>query len=130
MCVYLTKINASLNDAVNENEVWNKAFRSFLLVCVGAVHVVFILLFPFQVSLFGYGADPQGNWHHYWEDNKYAGAFRKTGVHNADFESEIIHKLCAEGKIKLYPQTLLKKPGVPTGLGRINAKERKKNTHL
>lgn len=55
-----------------------------------------------QVSVFGYGADKQGNWHHYWENNRYAGAFRKTGVHNADFETEIIHRLSAESKIKLY----------------------------
>ncbi|CAB1354343.1 unnamed protein product [Coregonus sp. 'balchen'] len=54
------------------------------------------------VSVFGYGADQQGNWHHYWEDNKYAGAFRKTGVHNADFETEVIQKLDTEGKIKLH----------------------------
>lgn len=57
----------------------------------------------FQVSVFGYGADKQGNWHHYWEENRYAGAFRKTGVHSADFETEVIHTLNKEGKIKLYP---------------------------
>lgn len=56
-----------------------------------------------QVSVFGFGADSEGNWHHYWEQNKNAGAFRKTGVHNADFEYDIILKLNAEGKIKLYP---------------------------
>ncbi|KAI4875082.1 hypothetical protein NFI96_033374 [Prochilodus magdalenae] len=70
----------------------------------GMLAVVFALHLCDKVSVFGYGADPLGNWHHYWEDNKYAGAFKKTGVHNADFESEIIHKLHAEGKIKLYPE--------------------------
>lgn len=55
-----------------------------------------------QVSVFGYGADQQGNWHHYWEENRYAGAFRKTGVHSADFETEVIHKLDKEGKISLH----------------------------
>lgn len=55
-----------------------------------------------QVSVFGYGADEQGHWHHYWEHNRNAGAFRKTGVHDADFETEVIQRLNAEGKIKLY----------------------------
>lgn len=55
-----------------------------------------------QVSVYGYGADQQGNWHHYWENNKNGGAFRKTGVHNADFETEIIEKLDKAGKIRLH----------------------------
>lgn len=55
-----------------------------------------------QVSVFGYGADKQGNWDHYWEENRYAGAFRKTGVHSADFETNVIHQLAKEEKIKLY----------------------------
>lgn len=60
--------------------------------------------------MFGFGADSVGNWHHYWEQNKYAGAFRKTGVHNADFERDIIRKLNSEGKIKLYPNVERKAP--------------------
>lgn len=55
--------------------------------------------------MFGYGADKQGNWHHYWEKNKFAGAFKKTGVHSADFESQIIQHLANEGKITLYFNT-------------------------
>lgn len=65
---------------------------------------IYLHVLSLQVSVFGYGADSQGNWHHYWEDNKYAGAFRKTGVHSGDFERDIILKLDAEGKIKLYPK--------------------------
>ncbi|NP_001004017.1 ST3 beta-galactoside alpha-2,3-sialyltransferase 8 [Danio rerio] len=68
----------------------------------GIVAIIFALHLCDEVSVFGYGADAQGNWHHYWEYNRYAGAFRKTGVHNADFETEIIQRLSAEGKIKLY----------------------------
>lgn len=60
------------------------------------------LPFWVQVSVFGYGADEQGNWHHYWEENRYAGAFRKTGVHSAEFETQIIHNLAKEGKIRLH----------------------------
>ncbi|XP_056324536.1 ST3 beta-galactoside alpha-2,3-sialyltransferase 8 [Danio aesculapii] len=68
----------------------------------GIVAIIFALHLCDEVSVFGYGADAQGNWHHYWEYNRYAGAFRKTGVHNADFETEIIQRLSTEGKIKLY----------------------------
>ncbi|XP_032405048.1 ST3 beta-galactoside alpha-2,3-sialyltransferase 8 [Xiphophorus hellerii] len=69
----------------------------------GMLAIIFALHTCDQVSVFGYGADKQGNWHHYWEENRYAGAFRKTGVHSADFETEVIHTLNKEGKIKLYP---------------------------
>ncbi|KAF4094076.1 hypothetical protein AMELA_G00008690 [Ameiurus melas] len=76
----------------------------------GMLAIVFALHICDEVSVFGYGADSKGNWHHYWEDNKYAGAFRKTGVHSAEFEREIILKLDAEGKIKLYPNVESKAP--------------------
>ncbi|XP_036956072.1 ST3 beta-galactoside alpha-2,3-sialyltransferase 8 [Acanthopagrus latus] len=68
----------------------------------GMLAIIFALHICDQVSVFGYGADQQGNWHHYWEENRYAGAFRKTGVHSADFETEVIHKLDKEGKISLH----------------------------
>ncbi|XP_054906313.1 ST3 beta-galactoside alpha-2,3-sialyltransferase 8 [Poeciliopsis prolifica] len=68
----------------------------------GMLAIIFALHTCDQVSVFGYGADKEGNWHHYWEENRYAGAFRKTGVHSADFETEVIHRLDQEGKIKLY----------------------------
>ncbi|XP_073323767.1 ST3 beta-galactoside alpha-2,3-sialyltransferase 8 [Pagrus major] len=68
----------------------------------GMLAIIFALHICDQVSVFGYGADQQGNWHHYWEENRYAGAFRKTGVHSADFETEVIHKLAKEGKISLH----------------------------
>uniref|UniRef100_A0A8C8DF45 CMP-N-acetylneuraminate-beta-galactosamide-alpha-2,3-sialyltransferase 2 n=1 Tax=Oryzias sinensis TaxID=183150 RepID=A0A8C8DF45_9TELE len=68
----------------------------------GMLAIVFALHVCDQVSVFGYGADRDGNWHHYWEKNRHAGAFRKTGVHNADFETEIIQQLAKEGKITLH----------------------------
>lgn len=71
----------------------------------GMLAIIFALHVCDEVSVFGYGANLQGNWHHYWEDNKFAGAFRKTGVHDADFERDIILKLEAEGKITLHPKT-------------------------
>lgn len=68
----------------------------------GMLAIIFALHICDQVSVFGYGADQLGNWHHYWETNRYAGAFRKTGVHSADFEMQVINKLKSEGKINLY----------------------------
>ncbi|KAM9361364.1 ST3 beta-galactoside alpha-2,3-sialyltransferase 8 [Symphorus nematophorus] len=68
----------------------------------GMLAIIFALHTCDKVSVFGYGADQQGNWHHYWEENRYAGAFRKTGVHSADFETQVIHQLAKEGKISLH----------------------------
>ncbi|NWI90212.1 SIA4B sialyltransferase, partial [Pitta sordida] len=55
-----------------------------------------------QVSVFGFGADQEGNWHHYWERNRWAGAFRRTRVHAADIEFRIITRLADEGRISFY----------------------------
>jgi len=55
-----------------------------------------------QVSVFGFGADAEGNWHHYWEKNRWSGAFRRTRVHDADAEFGLIEKLAAEGRILFY----------------------------
>ncbi|NXN13844.1 SIA4B sialyltransferase, partial [Indicator maculatus] len=55
-----------------------------------------------QVSVFGFGADGEGNWHHYWERNRWAGGFRRTRVHDADAEFSIIQRLAAEGRIAFY----------------------------
>lgn len=68
----------------------------------GITAVIYALHTCDKVSLFGFGADSEGNWHHYWEQNRFAGAFRKTGVHNADFETEILQRLHQEGKVHLY----------------------------
>ncbi|XP_041800057.1 ST3 beta-galactoside alpha-2,3-sialyltransferase 8 [Chelmon rostratus] len=68
----------------------------------GMLAIIFALHTCDQVSVFGYGADEQGNWHHYWEENRYAGAFRKTGVHSAEFETQVIHQLAKAGKISLH----------------------------
>ncbi|KAM3620961.1 uncharacterized protein V6R79_004147 [Siganus canaliculatus] len=82
------------------NDRWNE--RRGRYPSTGMLAIIYALHTCDQVSVFGYGADQQGNWHHYWEDNRYAGAFRKTGVHSADFETQVIHKLAKEGKISLH----------------------------
>uniref|UniRef100_A0A8C7Z5J6 CMP-N-acetylneuraminate-beta-galactosamide-alpha-2,3-sialyltransferase 2 n=1 Tax=Oryzias sinensis TaxID=183150 RepID=A0A8C7Z5J6_9TELE len=56
-----------------------------------------------EVNVFGFGADSRGNWHHYWEQNRYSGEFRKTGVHDADYEAQIIQDLAKAGKITVFP---------------------------
>lgn len=55
-----------------------------------------------QVDLYGFGADGKGNWHHYWENNPSAGAFRKTGVHDGDFESNVTATLASIDKIRIF----------------------------
>ncbi|XP_078105292.1 ST3 beta-galactoside alpha-2,3-sialyltransferase 8 isoform X2 [Sander vitreus] len=82
------------------NDRWTEGHGRY--PSTGMLAIIFALHTCDQVSVFGYGADQQGNWHHYWEDNRYAGAFRKTGVHSADFETQIIHRLAKEGKISLH----------------------------
>lgn len=57
---------------------------------------------PPQVDLYGFGADSKGNWHHYWENNPSAGAFRKTGVHDGDFESNVTATLASINKIRIF----------------------------
>ncbi|KAM4026538.1 CMP-N-acetylneuraminate-beta-galactosamide-alpha-2,3-sialyltransferase 1 isoform 1-T2 [Anomaloglossus baeobatrachus] len=68
----------------------------------GILSVIFALHVCDQVDLYGFGADSKGNWHHYWENNPSAGAFRQTGVHDGDFEAEIIGNLTSINKIKVY----------------------------
>ncbi|XP_056378774.1 CMP-N-acetylneuraminate-beta-galactosamide-alpha-2,3-sialyltransferase 1 [Hyla sarda] len=68
----------------------------------GMLSVIFALHVCDQVDLYGFGADSKGNWHHYWENNPSAGAFRQTGVHDGDFEAEIIGNLTSINKIKVF----------------------------
>ncbi|XP_074776401.1 CMP-N-acetylneuraminate-beta-galactosamide-alpha-2,3-sialyltransferase 2-like [Athene noctua] len=68
----------------------------------GFTALLFALHLCQQVSVFGFGADSEGNWHHYWEKNRWSGAFRRTRVHDADVEFSIINRLAAEGRILFY----------------------------
>ncbi|XP_063329708.1 ST3 beta-galactoside alpha-2,3-sialyltransferase 8 isoform X2 [Pelmatolapia mariae] len=85
------------------HEHWNEHHGRY--PSTGMLAIIFALHVCDQVSVFGYGADKQGNWHHYWEKNQFAGAFKKTGVHSADFENQIIQHLANEGKITLHLNT-------------------------
>ncbi|XP_040288111.1 CMP-N-acetylneuraminate-beta-galactosamide-alpha-2,3-sialyltransferase 1 [Bufo bufo] len=77
-------------------------FRHGRYPSTGMLSVVFALHICDQVDLYGFGADSKGNWHHYWENNPSAGAFRQTGVHDGDFEAELIGNLTSINKIKVY----------------------------
>lgn len=68
----------------------------------GLLALVLALHLCDQVSVMGYGSDGRGDWHHYWERNRLAGAFRFTGVHDATFEAAVIRRLAAGGKVRLY----------------------------
>ncbi|XP_013929972.1 PREDICTED: CMP-N-acetylneuraminate-beta-galactosamide-alpha-2,3-sialyltransferase 2-like [Thamnophis sirtalis] len=68
----------------------------------GLIALMFAIHTCTRVSAFGFGADIHGNWHHYWEDNLYAGAFRKSGVHNGTVELQLIERLTIEGKLEFY----------------------------
>lgn len=54
------------------------------------------------MNVFGFGADQDGNWHHYWEQNALSGAFKETGVHDADYEYNVTQLLAEKGKIRIF----------------------------
>lgn len=68
----------------------------------GILSVILSLHICDEVDLYGFGADGKGNWHHYWENNPSAGAFRKTGVHDGDFESNVTSILASIDKIRIF----------------------------
>ncbi|XP_034456381.1 CMP-N-acetylneuraminate-beta-galactosamide-alpha-2,3-sialyltransferase 1-like [Hippoglossus hippoglossus] len=51
-----------------------------------------------EVSVFGFGADQYGNWHHYWEDNH----FQHTGIHDGSYEHNVTLLLEEKHKIKMF----------------------------
>ncbi|KAG7258086.1 hypothetical protein CRUP_000332, partial [Coryphaenoides rupestris] len=68
------------------------------------VHLQVMILNPEfikYVNVFGFGADINGNWRHYWEELKNKNL--KTGVHSGNEEYQLIQKLAEKGKINFYP---------------------------
>uniref|UniRef100_A0A3B4WZ01 CMP-N-acetylneuraminate-beta-galactosamide-alpha-2,3-sialyltransferase 1-like n=1 Tax=Seriola lalandi dorsalis TaxID=1841481 RepID=A0A3B4WZ01_SERLL len=53
-----------------------------------------------EVSVFGYGADKDGNWSHYWEKLKKLKL--KTGVHPGSHEYDIIKQLAENQTVGFY----------------------------
>ncbi|KAE8599707.1 hypothetical protein XENTR_v10017295 [Xenopus tropicalis] len=68
----------------------------------GLLAVIFALHVCDKVDLYGFGADSKGHWHHYWENNASAGAFRLTGVHDGDFEASILANLTSINKVLMF----------------------------
>ncbi|XP_029104207.1 CMP-N-acetylneuraminate-beta-galactosamide-alpha-2,3-sialyltransferase 1-like [Scleropages formosus] len=68
----------------------------------GFLALMFAIHICDQVSVFGFGADKEGNWYHYWEKNASAGAFRHTGVHDGDFEYNVTMLLVDKHKVKFF----------------------------
>ncbi|XP_071785093.1 CMP-N-acetylneuraminate-beta-galactosamide-alpha-2,3-sialyltransferase 2-like [Asterias amurensis] len=70
----------------------------------GNLAMFFALQICDEVNLFGYGANSNGNWDHYWQkdDGSHNSFFKKTGVHDSDFERLIMMSLQSAGKIKIY----------------------------
>uniref|UniRef100_A0A672GIL2 ST3 beta-galactoside alpha-2,3-sialyltransferase 1 n=1 Tax=Salarias fasciatus TaxID=181472 RepID=A0A672GIL2_SALFA len=66
----------------------------------GFMTVVLSLYMCDQVNVFGFGADKNGNWSHYFE--KLRKKRLKTGVHPGKHEFQVIQKLHKKKKIRLY----------------------------
>ncbi|KAG8562401.1 hypothetical protein GDO81_015663 [Engystomops pustulosus] len=106
-------VKAFLRVDKDKVQIYNPAFFKYIhdrwtehhgrYPSTGMLVLFFALHVCDEVNVFGFGADNRGNWHHYWENNRYAGEFRKTGVHDADFEAQLIDTLTREGKIKRRP---------------------------
>ncbi|XP_038069906.1 CMP-N-acetylneuraminate-beta-galactosamide-alpha-2,3-sialyltransferase 2-like [Patiria miniata] len=71
----------------------------------GHLAMFFALQICDEVNLFGYGANKLGNWDHYWkkDDGTHNSFFKKTGVHDSNYEQSIMDSLQKAGKIKIYP---------------------------
>ncbi|XP_055013407.1 CMP-N-acetylneuraminate-beta-galactosamide-alpha-2,3-sialyltransferase 1-like isoform X2 [Boleophthalmus pectinirostris] len=52
------------------------------------------------VSVFGFGADKNGNWNHYWEPLK--DKHLKTGLHPGSYEYNLIEELAKQNKVTFY----------------------------
>ncbi|XP_056336044.1 CMP-N-acetylneuraminate-beta-galactosamide-alpha-2,3-sialyltransferase 1 [Danio aesculapii] len=65
----------------------------------GFITLIFALHICDQVSVFGFGADKDGNWHHYFEHNKHP---RNAGNHGGSYEYLIVRNLHEKQGIHLY----------------------------
>nr|XP_033799429.1 CMP-N-acetylneuraminate-beta-galactosamide-alpha-2,3-sialyltransferase 2 [Geotrypetes seraphini]XP_033799430.1 CMP-N-acetylneuraminate-beta-galactosamide-alpha-2,3-sialyltransferase 2 [Geotrypetes seraphini] len=105
-------VKAFLRVDKDKVQIYNPAFFKYIhdrwtehhgrYPSTGMLVLFFALHVCDEVNVYGFGADSRGNWHHYWENNRYAGEFRKTGVHDADFEAHLIDMLAKSRKIQVY----------------------------
>ncbi|XP_076013237.1 CMP-N-acetylneuraminate-beta-galactosamide-alpha-2,3-sialyltransferase 1-like [Genypterus blacodes] len=65
----------------------------------GFLSLLFALHVCDKVSVFGFGANQEGIWHHYWED---VSTGSNAGVHSGDHERNITWLLTDKHKIKMF----------------------------
>lgn len=80
------------------HETWLK--RKGRYPSTGFMALVMALHICDEVDVYGYGADKDGNWSHYWE--KLYNKKLRTGVHPGNNEYEIILELAKQQKIRFY----------------------------
>ncbi|KAM9306650.1 CMP-N-acetylneuraminate-beta-galactosamide-alpha-2,3-sialyltransferase 2-like [Pholidichthys leucotaenia] len=105
----ISSFNSMKNSAVNSNRIANKnlvmilnpAFIKYVhevwlsksgrYPSTGFMTLIISMLMCDKVDVFGFGADSDGNWSHYFENAKYSKL--KTGPHPGSAEYKIIQKL-------------------------------------
>ncbi|XP_032806252.1 CMP-N-acetylneuraminate-beta-galactosamide-alpha-2,3-sialyltransferase 1-like [Petromyzon marinus] len=85
-------------------EAWSEKHGRY--PSTGFLTTLFALHVCDEVNLFGFGQDRRGSWHHYWADTYTGGAaWRKTLVHDGDYEASILARLDEEGIINIYRES-------------------------
>ncbi|XP_002741496.1 CMP-N-acetylneuraminate-beta-galactosamide-alpha-2,3-sialyltransferase 2-like [Saccoglossus kowalevskii] len=110
-------VRKQINVSKKMIEVYNPAFMYYVHKTWNELHGrypstgMLVLLFAMhicdQVNVFGFGATSKGNWDHYYQPPvepslEKDSAFKLTGVHNAEFETDIVKQLEEIGKITVY----------------------------
>lgn len=80
----------------------------------GFMAVILALHICDEVSVFGFGADSDGNWSHYWEELE--DKHLRTGPHPGSVEYDVHEELDKQGKITFY------KGGSNSPLSHLNAR--------
>ncbi|XP_062844269.1 CMP-N-acetylneuraminate-beta-galactosamide-alpha-2,3-sialyltransferase 1-like [Trichomycterus rosablanca] len=103
-----TRIKANRNNVL----LYNPAFMKYVheswmenhgqYPSTGFLTIVLALHICDQVNVFGFGANQNGDWHHYWEEEELNSAFKETFVHHAVYEHDLTQKLYQQGKITFY----------------------------
>ncbi|XP_078542847.1 CMP-N-acetylneuraminate-beta-galactosamide-alpha-2,3-sialyltransferase 1-like [Lissotriton helveticus] len=70
----------------------------------GIMCIIFALHVCDQVDVYGFGADSNGTWSHYYEKENSTGksVFRKKVVHDGDFQANVTESLKSSNKIQFF----------------------------
>ncbi|KAI3357979.1 hypothetical protein L3Q82_003006 [Scortum barcoo] len=82
------------------HDVWLEKEKKGRYPSTGFMALVLSLHICDEVHVFGFGADGDGNWSHYWE--KLKNKKLRTGVHPGNREYAIIQELAEKEKLKFY----------------------------